>query len=1297
MTNLSEMAPDPGLRLIWGVDPTAPQLVERIKFLLVRTPPDSQDYIYHIQEFDRAYGFFHRLFALSAMEHRVYTQAAQISSRLPVTVDEDDWAYGQIVEYVWDVNSRVQKRGRSPRKTMSHGGKRRRDSERYTGVPIRLRRSLSSLFYFKTVKRKKTLSFQIPPESVLFVSCARLQGLVPAGKKAAPVSTVPPIHGADLQPPELLAEIGEEARIAHGPRHWLDLYHMALRHVELPNHLIELSAVSPPTTDDPRITAAPPAPTLTWATHATPIPIVEAAATHKNLILTGRAGAGKTTVLNALLDECLTRNASLPAACRYLPFLVPLRYLGHLARSQKSAELLAESAVSTLGCLPLEQLSRWEALGRDDRLQKAAHPRAQMSHRALLERFGTAVLSWLESNRPLDDHVLIVIDGLNEMSRPLRGYVSSSLEELSRTDARIVLTSRAWPQPEVPNSFAHLQICDLEDRQIRIYLDKRFQGRGSSIFDHQIKGYARFLALARVPFFLSLIGDSLSPTSAMTCNPTEAALLNTFVQKSASRKMMRDRVPLPNISEETRNRFLAEFAEHVMKRITQSGQRSLVFPRDVEDLPAGGHTLDDLVRLCEMLGIIRLIHVGAAGGSQVEFSHDYFLYFFAAKHLLSIMPHSLIQDIKTYLDFAEWDLPLCLYLQLSEDPRLNKDFLSRVSHLDREFALLCATDARISNQTIEEFLTESGPTDVPPCSPLLSPAEVCIVRTPARPILLARLPRERIEELTKAKGPLLASAIESIPFAWGSGALEYIAASYAKASPARRRLLLDSCRHIQSLDCLAFVLQCFDQEGDSSRFSPSPSLLAAIIQPLSLPASDVWTYATNYERELLLGRSLSILCYPVETDTQLLLQLLDHIDAGVAERAAILLIRLQGNGALPRVEPALTRARRIPYGNSYGIVRAIAELNTPEASNFLLHQLMSEPAVPEGFHPRLPFVARLLQSKEALAELLRRALSIPDMLRHPILEKTTTPYVIETLDALTSLSTQTESIRCLADNFSPWKQRHRLLAGCLHDRRQRGIVMEAIRKAGRAHWYANSITPRRGEVKGRGKEPRRADRLADVSSESVSDDSLQGFFDAAFRADNALIEAKERRSELVLAARAARVLQITDVRNDLRSLADTTDKGEPLYLEALTAVAALGGIGQPEVLFQELRAIPHSMPMRSSLMRNIIEAYLDSLDDRQLPKVLRALYIEHLDSLIEEDDRPGKTTYLVHGIQRAVRRIPSDEPLLQSIVAKVSEAYRHFADKKDEHMQEGMLLLLHSIQEAAGRRFLNALHPAEQK
>jgi hypothetical protein len=1020
---------------------------------------------------------------------------------------------------------------------------------------------------------------------------------------------------------------------------------------------------------------------------------------HRRVLLTAPSGGGKSTLLNALFSRQLSDPEFLLKDPGKVLFSVRLKDLKHPDDASRVAQWVGMSV--------RKLLEQWrDTLDMND--LRTACPSLpalpggrkavdRMTREEIFEEIGKAAVRWFNSEECARAEILFLLDGYNEVRRELRRHVHDGIQSAIEAKCALLLTTRSYDSPSRLTALPEFRLRQLSDEQIVWYLEQWFPKSGEAIFKARVRCHHRVLSMVRNPFFLNLTANwiRLNPTHSIPHR--RAHLIEWFVQKCAYRKREADKLDILDIDDRVKDCALGRLAYVILRKATSGVDQDLSrYPQEVGDQFVEGYPLHDILDVAEAEGLIRKSGAQGVGVSaDFEFVHDYFLYFFAAKYLVSVASTGqLARTLADYLEYPEWDIPLALCLELNDDQRSNTELLRRMWGFDDYLALLCAVNAQIPNETVEEFLVKSGPEDEPRGSYNLIPTELSTGRMPVKSVLLARLSEERAEELAHKEPSLLYNVIMNIPSVHGAGALDYLKRLYGTASPGWRPFILESCGQIQSIESLAFVLQCFDRDAKGMESFHWLGVVYDIVQPLAMSASDLWGHALSPDREVLLGHALSWLCRCGDGDITLVRQLLCHANRDVAKDAAIMLIQLKGNEALSEVGPVLRRVREAPYSDSYSMVRAIAELHTPEAETFLFQEMNDSPPTKQ-FHPGFSFVAKLLQNKEALAGLLRRALSIPNVLKYAISETTETEFVCETLDTIEQWPRPEEVKRCLTEEFSSWENRHRLLVACLHKEEHRKVVIETIRTAASKNWYVDTIETLKKELEGKDKEANFQDRLSGVISKAAAGQDLRSVLHKEFQAEDALDEAQQRRGELVLAARAARVLRLSEVSDELRSLANGADKSGPIYLEAFRAWAALSDIGQMKALLQELREVPYSVPGRDDFLKAVLNEFLENLNDNQLPEALKALYNEHLDLLIEKEYRPNKRTYVVHAIQRAVKRLPSDEPLVEIIVDKAAGGYRTFRQKGYEHMWAGFLFLIGSIQEASGRRFLKVLRPAK--
>ena len=478
--------------------------------------------------------------------------------------------------------------------------------------------------------------------------------------------------------------------------------------------------------------------------------------------------------------------------------------------------------------------------------------------------------------------------------------------------------------------------------------------------------------------------------------------------------------------------------------------------------------------------------------------------------------------------------------------------------------------------------------------------------------------------------------------------------------------------------------------------------------------ADVWKHATDYHRKEVIGSALALMCRPSGKDVPILEQILTEEDIGTAREAAILLVRALGLAALPKIKQAEDRRQTTPSVKKrrtlgmkasslyecYELLQAICDLDHEEAERFLLDEAAIE-RIEESDSLRWPPFLALAprigrpQTLRRLLERIQSTLMFPSDIECSVsalgsLHGDGLQNVREALDALEKWPEKERARQLVRQEYGSGHPAHRLLAACLGDGNQKAFVIENVREAKRQGWYADAIQQMSRAVDRKTQEMGKDDeRLKRVLTEATGPDTFHELFDREFAPETALSEARRRRNELVLAARAARVLDIGEISVQLRTLTEhVTAKTSALYLEAFAASAALSKLVELDWVLRGLRDISAPPPHMYGFGERVVDYYTANVEPDQLAGKLRRLHKEFLNSLAEEDDRPTKRTYLVHFIEKVVRGAPQNEEV--KAVARHSWVnHERFRKANDKHMEDGFLFLLRTIQYAAGRRFLD--------
>jgi hypothetical protein len=603
-------------------------------------------------------------------------------------------------------------------------------------------------------------------------------------RRPLPISTekLPPT----VLPLEELIRIAERERPPFQTHDWIELYRQT---VSSESPVVALIPIKGDRVEDRTPRHALPGPDSAESASAAPfhpetLSLNEMVQHHRQVILTAPAGGGKTTLLGDLMRRYVG-DSRWPLADTVLPFKIRLKDVRALEGDVPDlAKWVAHSVrvyLNRLGVRDLEQihlsrLSRRRLLYRLNGLAKAE----------ILDKVEDEIKRWFDARHFSSDQIVLLLDGYNEAYPTSRTHINTTLSLMIEKDYRFILASRQYDTPSLAASLPEFRLRALSDPQILFYLNHWFCEDANDIFKTFIAKFERVLSMARNPFFLKLIVEWIRANPGKPIPVTHGQILEHFVERCAYRKRTTDELYIEHIPSRVKNIVLGKLA-YVMLRKATSGpdEEVLRYPQDMSDQFVEGYSFHRILDVAEAEGLL-----GKTGAEsqdvteEFEFLHDYFLYYFAAQHLLSLARAGILVDrLQHYVEYAAWNIPLALFFELSTDPEANAKLLRALLPLDEDLALICGIRARLSEDFILELARSSETREVRSSS--LIPQELW---TPTPPVaaLLGRLSRERVTELISRKDTPQALRVEAgwaLQFACG----EKAEATVFRPAPRNRR------------------------------------------------------------------------------------------------------------------------------------------------------------------------------------------------------------------------------------------------------------------------------------------------------------------------------------------------------------------------------------------------------------------------------------------------------------------------------------------------------------------------------
>ncbi|MBC8248310.1 MAG: HEAT repeat domain-containing protein [Anaerolineales bacterium] len=369
---------------------------------------------------------------------------------------------------------------------------------------------------------------------------------------------------------------------------------------------------------------------------AKPEPPEEALAREKKLVLLGEPGMGKTTSLVHLAWEAANRALTKPPASSEpaggspeIPIYVELKYYN----GEPELETLLARRVNEI--LRAHSLMLAPDLAESTRILKA----------------------WLAQS---DARFLLLLDGLNEVRLEFHTAVRGALQALLNSPHCIVISCRERDYDASLRDCAAFVLQGLQEDEIGDYLQRTLGDKGTRLFDAQIRWDEKMQTLAANPLMLWLIAivARADPEARLPAN--RGKLFQQFVAlmpRLRAREGHRAEIA-PDVVETALAKLGFEMLEHKQQFVGLREARGW-------QIPTAGKDLEDVLTQAKDW---RLLKSDGRLGEPVEFLHQLFLGYFAARHLESEIKN---QGFDTVLGerslISKWEEVIVMLAGISED------------------------------------------------------------------------------------------------------------------------------------------------------------------------------------------------------------------------------------------------------------------------------------------------------------------------------------------------------------------------------------------------------------------------------------------------------------------------------------------------------------------------------------------------------------------------------------------------------------------------------------------------------
>jgi hypothetical protein len=652
--------------------------------------------------------FFQRLFLLAQLAYRLLSRTdpdrpkeRKQPSDLRPLIEHDDPSNGFLINYLFDIKTRL-KESQHPR---------------YQGIPKRLQSAVNKLFV--TRGQKKTAILGVPQDiqftDFIFLTEQDFARYFPRslGTDQAPGTEIRySCASADITSSNSLLgqlpELADRLRFAmqRKPPTWIGLYlgsrpdgdydpgtqrwiEMKAREFLAPSNHNSALLEGPARASSRQYSATP------------PLNLHDILARHNNVLLTGPAGAGKTTALTLLHASFLGQTN--PDEDDVVPFFVGLKFFERLIRAAPASSPWPDIA-DAISCSVCNVLRSTRSAGELQSCADGIRPVGRSrDHLPLPDRFPDRALDvikqeitqWFRKPGVHLRNVLVLLDGFNDVSDVTRAWITSQVAALWQSPAQVVVSCRSYHSDYLAAGDATVQRFELQpinDQHIVSHLATRggLGANAEAVFASQVRPFPGMLSLLRNPFFLDHLAQHFKAQKGVRITRNRSAMISGFV--SASRDRVGDNRGAVN--QPTLNYVLGRVAFEMLARTTYDSARGpLRFPQDCQTLCPGQGHVSDILAAGEAYGLLTKSGMFAeanAGFGALEFSHDYFRDYFVALHLIGLDRNDLLACVPALIEYFAWDEPLVMFFELCTDPDLAHDVLSLVLKKDPFLGALCA-------------------------------------------------------------------------------------------------------------------------------------------------------------------------------------------------------------------------------------------------------------------------------------------------------------------------------------------------------------------------------------------------------------------------------------------------------------------------------------------------------------------------------------------------------------------------------------------------------------------------------
>lgn len=427
---------------------------------------------------------------------------------------------------------------------------------------------------------------------------------------------------------------------------------------------------------------------------------------HKNVLLTGPAGSGKTTAFKLLATSWMCEGHEEQNLSFYIRLKEAEPLLEKIIHEQREitiSELIGQSVISILR----DRCSKNEFENGNDiqdlRLRLSNQGQIKvLSHDEILKHIRNQVIRWFDEQGCHQDKVIVLIDGINELHHHLRDILKLRIEDLSRKQCRVVVSCRSNfidnIFPSMDQQFIRFELQELSKQQIVSYLEYKISGQGQSVFKSQIEDDPRLLSMAKNPFYLFLIAEKVKRNPAAKIPSKRSRLIEDFILSSIERKHEEGIYSPVGLTDDMVYVVLPKVAKWSLNQMTKGKGKQVVSfldSKEFKDIQSPSSTLNTL-QIGEKYGLLSFSGLLEESGERrgyPAFLHDNFRDFFAALYLQSIDQSTLMQQLSEIVEYYSWDEPLLFLLELSQDKDICRQIAEFVLSKEAVLAGMCARHA----------------------------------------------------------------------------------------------------------------------------------------------------------------------------------------------------------------------------------------------------------------------------------------------------------------------------------------------------------------------------------------------------------------------------------------------------------------------------------------------------------------------------------------------------------------------------------------------------------------------------